>query len=136
MIIDTSAVIAILKRESDSLLLSQALEAADTRRMSVATWVECSMVAETRGRDGLLDLDMFMRCARIELMPVDVEQGRLAHYGFSRFGKGRHPAALNYGDCFAYALARQLSEPLLCKGGDFAKTDITLVPIGPNQPLH
>jgi ribonuclease VapC len=98
---------------------------ADSRRISAAAFVEASIVIESRfGTDGLRALDLFMERAGIEIMPVDVEQARAAREAFLRFGKGRHAAGLNLGDCFSYALARVLGEPLLFKGGDFARTDV------------
>jgi ribonuclease VapC len=94
--------------------------------MSVANYVEVSIVIEARhGAEGVRELDRFIDRAGIELAGVDVEQGKLARDAFSRFGKGRHAAALNFGDCFAYALARVLEQPLLFKGDDFSKTDLT-----------
>ena len=92
--------------------------------MSVATFVEVSIVIEARhGAEGVRDLDLFLERAGIELIEVDAEQGRLARHAFSRYGKGRHQAALNFGDCFPYALAAVLGQPLLYKGNDFARTD-------------
>lgn len=126
MVIDTSALLAILQDEPERRAFNEAIEAAASRAISVASWVEVSMVIETRtGAEGLRDLDLFVDRARIEITPVDVEQGKAARRAFSRFGKGRHPAGLNYGDCFAYALASHLGEPLLFKGEDFGKTDVT-----------
>ena len=85
------------------------------------------MVIEARhGTEGLRDLDRFMTQAGVELMTVDLEQGKIARGAFSRFGKGRHRATLKYGDCFSYALATLKGEPLLCKGDDFIHTDLTL----------
>ncbi|HXH06463.1 MAG TPA: type II toxin-antitoxin system VapC family toxin [Vicinamibacterales bacterium] len=125
MVIDTSALVAILQGAPNRRSLLEAIEAADTRRMSVASFVETSIVIEARyGAEGLRDLDRFIHLAGIELVPVDAEQGQLARAAFSRFGKGRHPAALNFGDCFAYALAMVLGEPLLFTGEDFARTDV------------
>jgi ribonuclease VapC len=96
--------------------------------MSVGNLLETSLVIESRfGAEGIRDLDQLVGKARIELVPVDLEQLGIARRAFSRFGKGRHPAALNFGDCFAYALARALGEPLLYKGDDFARTDIEAV---------
>ena len=127
MVIDSSAIIAILKREPEGRLLIQTIEAADSARMSVASFVETSMVIESLfGAEGLRDLDRFLARAEITLVAVDSEQGQIARGAFSRFGKGRHRAALNYGDCFSYALAAMLCEPLLCKGNDFVHTDLTL----------
>ena len=130
MVIDTSALMAILQDAPERRALNEAIEAADSRAMSVATFVEVSIVIESRyGTDGLRDLDLFLDRAGIELVSVDVEQGKAARDAFSRFGKGRHPAGLNLGDCFAYALARVLGEPLLYRGDDFSRTNvITFVP--------
>jgi ribonuclease VapC len=126
MVLDASVVIAILQNEPERRVFNEAIESAAARRMSVATFVEVSIVIEARhGAEGLLDCDLFLERAGVELVPVDVEQARAARRAFSRFGKGRHPAGLNYGDCFAYALASRLGEPLLFKGEDFAQTDIT-----------
>jgi len=125
MVVDTSAVLAILQDEPERRRLNEALEAADSRVMSVATFVETSIVIESRfGAEGLHHLDLFVDRAGMVLAPVDVEQARVARAAFSRFGKGRHPASLNYGDCFSYALAQVLGEPLLFKGDDFTQTDI------------
>jgi ribonuclease VapC len=132
MVIDTSALAAILRREPERRRFIEAIEAADTRSMSVATLVEISIVVEARhGAEGLRDLDHFISRAGIELVAVDVEQGMTARGAFGRFGKGRHPAGLNYGDCFAYALAIAKGEPLLFKGDDFTHTDVTTVDFGP-----
>lgn len=125
MVIDTSALLAILQGEPERRAFIEAIESADTRRMSVATFVEVSIVIDARlGAEGLRGLDLFTDRAGIELVPVDVEQGRVARDAYARFGKGRHRAALNYGDCFSYALATVLGEPLLFKGGDFGHTDV------------
>jgi ribonuclease VapC len=126
MVIDTSALLAILQDEPERRRFNEAIEAADSRMMSVASWVEISIVIEVRfGAEGLAGLDLFVDRAGIELVPVDMEQATVARRAFSRFGKGRHPAALNYGDCFSYALATVLGEPLLYKGKDFQRTDLT-----------
>ena len=125
MVVDTSALLAILQDEPERRSFNEAIEAAESTAMSVANYVEVSIVIETRyGADGLRELDLFMERARIEFVPVDIEQGKVARLAFSRFGKGRHPAGLNYGDCFSYALATVRSEPLLYKGEDFAHTDV------------
>lgn len=130
MVIDTSAILAILKAEPERRVFIEAIESADCVRMSVASFVETSIVVESRsGAEGLRDLDRFLSRANIELIPVDQEQGHLARSAFSRFGKGRHRAGLNFGDCFAYAAAIHLGEPLLCKGEDFIHTDVPIVRI-------
>ncbi len=127
MVIDTSALLAILQDEPERRAFNLAIEAAAARRVSVATWLEVSIVAEARwGAEGLRDLDLLVDRAALELVPVDVGQGKAARRAFSRFGKGCHPAGLNYGDCFSYALAHQLGEPLLVQGEDFEKTDIAV----------
>ena len=127
MVIDTSAVLAILQREPERRAYLEAIEAADTLRMSVASYVEASIVIESRyGPEGLRDFDRLISRAGIELVPVDEEQGQLARSAFSRFGKGRHRAGLNYGDCLSYAAAISLSEPLLCKGDAFIHTDVPI----------
>jgi ribonuclease VapC len=131
MVIDTSALVAILLREPERRTFIEAIEAADARLMSVATFVEISIVIEARhGAEGLRDLDHFIGRAGIELVPVDAEHGTVARGAFSRFGKGRHRAGLNYGDCFSYALATSTREPLLSKRDDFVHTDVTLVDLG------
>ena len=128
MVIDTSVFLAVLGNEPDRQALVDEIEAAAVRRMSAATLVEASMVVESRwGAEGLRYLDRFIETAGIEVMPVDLAQARIARQAFSDFGKGRHPAALNYGDCFVYALARQTGEPLLSKGNDFPRTDVGMI---------
>jgi ribonuclease VapC len=125
MVIDTSAVVAILRDEPERRAFNEAIEAAETRSMSVASFVEASMVIESRyGYEGLRDLDLLISKAAIGLIPVDVDQAHIARQAFHRYGKGRHAAALNFGDCFSYALAKSVNEPLLFKGSDFSQTDI------------
>ena len=125
MIIDTSAVVAILLAESDAARYERVISTAWPRRMSMVALLETTMVIEGRsGPEAGHDLDQFLQEADIELAPVTVEQVEAARRAWRRFGKGNHPAALNFGDCFAYALASTTREPLLFKGGDFALTDI------------
>jgi len=125
MILDTSALLAILLDEPERPAFIQAIDRDPARLMSVANFVECSLVLETRfGPDGLRDLDLFIARAQVTLVPVDVDQAYVARQAYRKFGKGRHAAALNFGDCFAYALSRTLAEPLLFKGSDFALTDV------------
>ena len=125
MIVDTSAVLAILFHEQDAERFARAITSAPTRRMSTATLLETSIVLESRsGSLAGYELDAFLEQAGIELEPVTPEQAQAARRAWRRFGKGNHPAGLNFGDCFAYALAEATREPLLFKGGDFELTDI------------
>ncbi len=125
MVIDPSALLAILQDEPERRAFNELIEAASERRLSAASFVELSIVVEARlGAEGIRDLDLFLATAGIELVAFDVAQARVAREGFRRFGKGRHPAGLNLGDCFSYALARTLDEPLLFKGDDFPLTDV------------
>lgn len=127
MVIDTSALLAILGDEPERRAFTTALEDADRRLLSTASLVEASLVIATRyGLEGLRDLDQLVAKAEMELVPVDAEQAAEARSGFLRYGKGRHPAGLNFGDCFAYALARVEGEPLLFKGTDFSRTDVAV----------
>jgi ribonuclease VapC len=124
--------LAVLQDEPERRSFNEAIEAADSAALSVASFVEASIVIEARhGADGLRALDRFIERAGIVVAAVDLEQGKLARDAFSRFGRGRHAAALNFGDCFSYALARVLGEPLLFKGEDFARTDVARVEMPP-----
>jgi ribonuclease VapC len=132
MVIDTSALVAILDNEADARRYAEAIAAAPVRLVSAATLLEASIVLVARhGEEALADLDQLLRDAEAEVVPVTEEHARLARRGFLQFGKGRHPARLNYGDCFAYALAKASSEPLLFKGNDFAHTDVEPAPLQP-----
>lgn len=125
MIIDTSAIIAILFSEADARVYADAITKADSCRISAATFVETAIVVEAQTRDnGGRQLDAFIRRASVAIEPVTEEQAYMARQAFIDFGKGRHPASLNYGDCFSYALSKATREPLLFKGKDFAKTDL------------
>lgn len=125
MIVDTSAVVAILFYEEDAEKYARAIAEADSRRMSAASFVETAIVIEAQTRkEGNSQFDAFVRRAGITIEPVTEDQAFLARQAFLDFGKGRHPAGLNFGDCFAYALAKVTGEPLLFKGQDFARTDI------------
>ncbi len=132
MVIDTSALLAILQDEPERRRFNERIEAAPVRRISTATFVEASIVIEARfGPPGLLALDRLLEAADIQLVEVDAAQARVARTGFSRYGKGRHPAGLNFGDCFAYALARVRAEPLLFKGINVGQTDVeAAIPAG------
>ena len=125
MIIDTSAVLAILFGEPDAARYEEAIAMAWPRRMSVAALLEAAMVVESRGGTAAgRELDLFLETASIELVPVTTEQADAARRAWRRFGKGNHPAGLNFDDCFVYALAATNQESLLFKGEDFARTDI------------
>jgi ribonuclease VapC len=125
VIVDTSALIAILRQEPEALEFSRIL-AAKRARISVANFVEAGAVVDA-ARDPIVsrELDDLIRLAGIEIVPVTVEQGRLAREAYRDFGRGSgHAAKLNFGDCFAYALAKESGEALLYKGNDFAATDV------------
>jgi ribonuclease VapC len=125
MVIDTSAIMAILLVEADGGAFAKTIEGALTRRMSTGTLLELEIVANARrGRVGLPDIDVFLKETQIEIVPFDREQARVACEAYRRYGKGNRRAGLNFGDCFAYALAKANDEPLLFKGADFARTDI------------
>jgi ribonuclease VapC len=125
MILDTSAMVAILYREPEAAAFVQLIHDADLCRISVATYVELSMVLENQlGPGGMRQAEAFIRRAGIVIEPVTIDHGELARQAFLDFGKGRHKAGLNYGDCFSYALAKATGEPLLFKGDDFSLTDI------------
>jgi len=124
--VDSSALVAILRLEPDAKALLGALVAARGRVMSALNMLETSLVLAGREGDGSVfaPLDEFMAEAGIVIVPFDTEQAGQARAAFLRYGKGRHPAALNFGDCAAYALARSRGLPLLYKGDDFTRTDI------------
>lgn len=127
MIVDTSALVAVLRAEPDAARIAHALERAPVVRISAGTLVELWIVAARRlGPAGTVQLARLLECLDPSIESVTLDQAMLAREGFIRFGRGQHPAALNFGDCFAYALARTTGEPLLCTGDDFAMTDLTL----------
>ena len=128
MVLDTSALVAVLLDESDAVAFRLAIEADPLRLLSAATLVETAIVIEARlGDAGGRELDRLLQKADVEIVAVDAEQAELARHAFRTFGKGRHAAGLNFGDCFSYALAQASGEPLLFKGGDFSKTDVSAV---------
>jgi ribonuclease VapC len=125
MVIDTSALVAILTGEPERTRFIATLEAAESCCLSAGTYVESSIVIDSRyGSEGLRDLDLFLATAGADVVPLDRDQALVARRAYSRFGKGRHRAALNFGDCFAYALALTRAETLLFKGSDFNLTDV------------
>ncbi|SHL74510.1 ribonuclease VapC [Bradyrhizobium lablabi] len=125
MVIDTSAIVAIALNEPDAADFEERIADDPVRLISAATVLEATIVIETRlGDAGGREFDFWLLKVGAEVVPVDVEQADAARRVWRRYGKGRHAAALNYGDCFSYALARTRGEPLLFKGEDFARTDI------------
>jgi ribonuclease VapC len=124
-VLDTSAIIAILFDEPDAEVLERQIADDPVRLVSAGSVIEATIIIESRlGDAGGREFDLWLQRASIEIVPVDVEQTEMARRAWRRFGKGRHPAGLNYGDCFSYALAVTRDEPLLFKGNDFARTDV------------
>ncbi|MFZ1917860.1 MAG: type II toxin-antitoxin system VapC family toxin [Terriglobales bacterium] len=125
MILDTSSLIAILADEPDTELYIEAISRAPHCRISAGNFLELAIVIEGQfGAEVLRQCDALFRRAGIVIEPVTVEHAHTARQAFHDFGKGRHPAGLNFGDCFAYALSKVTGEPLLFKGDDFKKTDV------------
>jgi ribonuclease VapC len=125
VILDTSAIIAVLFKEPEAPAFARAMNEADRLAIAAPTLLEATIVGEGRTRPGMRDkLDALLAEVRPEIVPFTAALAEIARDGWRRFGKGRHPAALNLGDCFAYALAKQRGEPLLFKGEDFARTDV------------
>jgi ribonuclease VapC len=126
MIVDSSALLAILFNESDAETYARALTQADACRISAANFVEVAIVVEAQTKaSGSRQFDAFFRRAGIVIEPVTEEQAHIARQAYTDFGKGRHRAGLSFGDCFAYALAKTTGETLLFKGEDFKRTDIS-----------
>ena len=125
MVIDTSAIVAIALNEPDAAEFEVRIADDPVRLISTATVLEATIVLETRlGDAGGREFDLWLLKIGAEIVPVDTEQASAARRAWRRYGKGHHAAALNYGDCFSYALALTRGEPLLFKGEDFAKTDV------------
>jgi ribonuclease VapC len=134
MVIDTSAVMAILLGEPEAERIIDAVTRDARRLISAFTILECSVVIEARkGPAGPRELDLLLHEGGVELVAMDAEQVAIARRAYHQFGKGRHPAKLNLGDCCSYALSIQSGEPLLFKGDDFTKTDVEPVAIPPLQ---
>ena len=128
MILDTSAIIAILANESDAELYIRAISDAPHCKISAGSFIELGLVIESQFNiEVSQQCDALFRRAGIAIEPVTVEQAHIARQASRDFGKGRHPAGLNFGNCFAYALAKATNEPLLFKGEDFRKTDVLQV---------
>jgi len=125
MILDSSALVAILFKEPEAEHLAAMIRDTDTTAIAAPTLLETAIVAEGRTLPGMAEkLDALMGAIRPEIVPFTAEHASLARDAWRRFGKGRHKAGLNLGDCFSYALAKDRSQPLLFKGEDFAATDI------------
>lgn len=130
MVIDSSALVAILQAEAAGPALAKAIEDDSVRLVSAASLLETSIVIESRYREaGALKLDSLIRKTKLEVVAVSAEQAEIARDAWRRFGKGRHRANLNFGDCFSYALAKDRGERLLFVGEDFSKTDLECVPL-------
>jgi ribonuclease VapC len=130
MVIDSSAIIAILRNDPEGSMFKTAIVRADVRLMSAMTKLECGMVAiGLREVPGGIELDRLLAELMVTVVPFDDHQADIARDAFARFGKGRHRAGLNFGDCAAYALAIAEAEPLLFKGTDFGATDVQAVPL-------
>jgi ribonuclease VapC len=127
VVVDTSAVVAVFKDEPDARDLAERLESFPNRVISAANFLEAAIVCEKWAEQlkAANDFDVVIATLRLEIMPASLAQMKIARIAHRRFGKGRgKPAVLNFGDCFAYALAKELGAPLLFKGNDFARTDI------------
>lgn len=124
--IDSSALIAVFLNEPERRLFDELIEADPIKLISTATFLEAAIVLERRTGQAP-QLDRFIREAPVELVSVTIEHAELARQAYRRYGKGKHPARLNFGDCFTYALCKASGEPLLQKGEDFKKTDLKLV---------
>ena len=128
MVVDTSALLAIFLAEPERNHFLELLTQAETRRISAANALETGVVLEARrGEAAGREFDLFLHHAKFEVISFDSEQMEIARVAWRKYGKGRHPAGLNFGDCFAYALAKTLGEPLLFKGDDFKHTDLSPV---------
>ncbi len=127
MVIDTSVIAAILFGEDDAERFAEAIENDPTRLISSGSVLEASLVIESElNQEGVRELDLLLHTAAIEIVAFTVDQLKVARHAFRTYGKGRHPAGLNFGDCFSYALSKTSGEPLLFKGNDFARTDVDM----------
>jgi ribonuclease VapC len=125
MIIDTSALVAVLDQEPEAERIARTLASTSERMLSAANLVEVGIVMQARrGDDGARDLDLLLAKLRVDIVAVTATQAAIARKAFRLYGRGRHAANLNFGDCFAYALAKDKSDTLLFKGDNFARTDV------------
>ena len=125
MVVDTTAIMAILQSEPEARKFAEAIETAAVRLISAVSLLEAGILVESRkGEDGSRELDAFVAAAAFEVVAFDNEQAAVARSAFAQYGKGRHPAGLNFGDCAVYALATTRALPLLFKGEDFTATDL------------
>ena len=128
MIVDSSAIIAMLTGEPDRGEFINLLTQDPIRRVSTVSIVEAGLVMESRtGANGAGDLDLWLLTAGVKVESFDANQADIARRAWRKYGRGRHPAALNFGDCCAYALAKAMNEPILCKGNDFSLTDVAVI---------
>jgi ribonuclease VapC len=128
VVVDSSALVAILRNEPERRRFNELIEADQVRLISAGTVLEASIVLEARGGEAAgRELDLFLHRSGFETRAFNQEQAETARSAFRRFGRGVHPAKLNFGDCFSYALSKTSGEPLLYKGGDFSKTDVEAV---------
>ena len=125
MVIDTSAILAILRNEPEAVKLERALVASPVRLVPATCVLEARMVLVSRlGEHALAEIDLWLARIEADIIPVDSDLADLATQAWLTYGKGRHPASLNFADCFSYALAKRADEPLLFIGEDFSRTDI------------
>lgn len=130
MVLDSSAVLALLLKEPEATRAAEMISSARKRLISTVSLLECDIVISAKkGPAGSRELDLLVHRGEIQSVAFDSAQANLAREAYARFGKGRHRAALNFGDCCAYALARHASQPLLFKGRDFSETDLLLLPL-------
>ena len=126
MVVDASALAAVFFMEPDAPRFLRALQQARYACMSAANFLEIAIIIDSRDApEQMVDLDLFLTEGGVEIIPVTAAQARIARAAYNRFGEVNHPAGLNFGDCFAYALAKERDLPLLFKGADFAQTDVT-----------
>lgn len=128
MVLDTSSILAMLLGEAEASIFADVISKDSKRLLSAGTVLELMIVIEARkGEAGGRELDLLLHRAKIDVVSFDSEQAEIARQAWRHYGKSNHPAGLNFGDCFAYALAKISGEPLLFKGNDFSQTDITAV---------